>query len=535
MRAVADWIILAEGWRRVAAAIGAGALGALAMPPFGFLPALAVSLTLAVWLIDGSAAGERFPALATLRRAAATGWLWGFGYFLGGLWWIGSAFLVQADVFAWLMPFGVLGLPALLAFFPALGFALARLLWSRGAGRIFALAFGLTLSEWLRGHAFTGFPWNTLGMALGQNLWLMQSASLVGLYGLTLLTILICAAPANLGTGETKAERLRPVLAALVLLLAVAGFGALRLQGGEVPPVAGVKLRIVQPNLAQDAKFEASNGADILRHYLELSDRATSPETGGIGQVTHLVWPESAFPFLLHREPFALAKIAEALPNGAVLVTGAARSSEAVPGARGQRYYNSIQAVTDDGAIVASYDKVHLVPFGEYVPEFLDQSLRAIGIRQFVTIPGGFSAGERRASLAVPGLPAVAGSVCYEAIFPDETLPPGARPGLILNVTNDGWFGDTPGPRQHFAQARLRAVERGIPLVRAANTGISAVVDPYGRTLASLPVGREGVIDAALPNVANRTIFDDVGTATLVGLCLATLLAALAGRRRRSA
>jgi apolipoprotein N-acyltransferase len=528
MRKLADRVVLAEGWGRGAIALAAGAVGALAMPPFGLWPALGVSLTVAVWLIDGSGAESRW---ASVRRAAGAGWLWGFGYFLAGLWWIGSAFLVQADVFAWLLPFGVLGLPALLAVFAALGFVLARLLWSRSAARIFAFAFGITVAEWLRGTAFTGFPWNTLGMALGQNLWLMQAASVLGLYGLTAIAALIFAAPATLGTGQGRAERYAPVTLGALLLVGMAGYGAWRLSLPAPATVSGVKLRIVQPNLAQDAKFHAGRGPEILRKYLELSDGATSPEAADAAEPTHIVWPESAFPFLLHREPAALGMIADALPRGATLITGAARSAGE---GSATRYYNAIQAVADSGAVVATYDKVHLVPFGEYVPDFLERSLRAVGIREFVAIPGGFTAGDRHTAFSVPGLPPVAGSVCYEAIFPDETMPPGPRPGLILNVTNDGWFGDTPGPRQHFAQARLRAVERGIPMVRAANTGISAVIDPYGRIIASLPVGREGVLDSSLPGVANPTIFDDVGKVILFSLCMTFVVVALAGMRRRS-
>jgi apolipoprotein N-acyltransferase len=368
-------------------------------------------------------------------------------------------------------------------------------------------------------------------MALGQNLWLMQGASLLGLYGLTAIAALIFPAPATVGSAETRLGRIGPLAGAAAILLALAGFGAWRLTAPPPPSVAGVKLRIVQPNLAQDAKFHAGRGPEILRKYLELTDRATSPETSGMADATHIVWPESAFPFLLHREAAALGMIADALPRGGVLVTGAARSTGE---GRQTRYYNSIQAVGDTGAVLASYDKVHLVPFGEYVPDVLERSLRAIGIREFVAIPGGFTAGERHAAFSVPGLPPVAGSVCYEAIFPGETIPPGPRPGLILNVTNDGWFGDTPGPRQHFAQARLRAVERGLPLVRAANTGISAVVDPYGRIVAALPVGREDVLDSALPGAAAATVFDNVGSLIFAGLCSTFFLIALAGMRRRS-
>jgi apolipoprotein N-acyltransferase len=536
MRTLAHWVILAERWRRAAVAIAAGAVGALAMPPFGFWPALVPSLTLAVWLIDGAAEGRRFTRIATLGRAAIIGWLWGFGYFVGGLWWIGAAFLVEADVFAWLMPFGVLGLPALLAVFTGIGFAIARALWSRGGFRLFALALGLTAGEWLRGHAFTGFPWNTLGMAFGQNLWLMQGASVVGLYGLTLLAVLVCATPATLATGSSARERFGPSLAAACCVGLLAIVGGARLWGAEAGVVADVRLRIMQPNLPQDAKFRPAAGLEILRRYLALSDRATSPGATGLSDVTHLVWPESAFPFLLHRDARALAEIARALPARTLLVTGAAREGEPAPKDGARQFFNAIQVVDARGAILSTYDKVHLVPFGEYVPHALDGFLRALGLRQFVHIPGGFAAGSRRTAFTVPGLPPVAGSVCYEAIFPDEAVPVGPRPGLILNVTNDAWFGDTPGPRQHFAQARLRSVERGLPLVRAANTGISAIVDPYGRVLGSLGVGREGVLDGSLPAALASTPFDTHGRGIFISLMTIATLAAGYGRfaERRS-
>jgi apolipoprotein N-acyltransferase len=533
MTALAHRVILAWGWRRLLVAWLAGAAGALAMPPVGVFPALALSLTIAAWLIDGAATGGRLRSAATLGSAALAGWAWGFGYFVAGLWWLGSAFLVEADQFAWALPFGVLGLPAVLALFPAFGFALARLLWSPGAGRLFALAFGLTLSEWLRGHLFTGFPWNTLGMALAQNAWLMQGASLVGLYGLNLLAILIAAAPATLGTGSTARDRYLPSTLALAALACLAVFGAWRLSGGEVATVADVRLRIMQPNLPQDAKFRPENRDAIMQRYLALSGRETAPGSGGIADVTHLIWPESAFPFLLHRDPQALAQIAALLPPGVTLITGAAREDEGLPGESGRRFYNAIQVVGDDGTILGAYDKSHLVPFGEYFPHGLDGLLRRLGLRQFVHVPGGFEPSERRMPFPVRGLPPVAATICYEAIFPGEVLPGGLRPGLILNVTNDAWFGDTPGPRQHFAQARLRAVEEGLPLVRAANTGVSAVIDPYGRVLRALPLGVEGVLDSSLPRSIPPTIFARWGDRLFGALLVCCGAAALIARRSR--
>ncbi|WP_201862633.1 apolipoprotein N-acyltransferase [Microvirga soli] len=513
---------LLRGWRRWLTAFAAGAVGALAMPPFGFLPALALSLVPAIWLLDGTM-GQGPSRWAPFKAAAFLGWFWGFGYFVAGLWWLGAAFLVEADQFAWAMPFGVLGLPALLAFFSAFGFALARLLWLPDAWRILAFAFGLTVAEWLRGHLFTGFPWNSPGMALGQNLWLVQSASLVGLYGLTFLSLCIGAAPAVLPTGQTvRARWTAPALAAATLF-GLAAFGFWRVPTEASATVPDVRLRIMQPNLAQDAKFNPHNRDAIMRHYLTLSARPTQDGSAP----THIIWPESAFPFLLHRDPASLAQIGALLELGSVLITGAARMDEPLPGEAVGKFYNAIQVIDDRGTILGSYDKVHLVPFGEYVPRALDALIRAIGLRQFVHIPGGFEPAERRMTLAIPGLPPVAATICYEAIFPGQILGDGPRPNLILNVTNDAWFGRTPGPYQHFAQARLRAVEEGLPLVRAANTGISAVIDPFGRVVAQIPLGVEHVIDSSLPVAEPATLYDHWGrfslTATLL-ICFMTLI-----------
>jgi apolipoprotein N-acyltransferase len=505
MKGLAHRVILSSGWTRFLLAFAAGAAGALAMPPLGVLPALAVAMPVAVWLLDGAAEGGGRFARGTLLTSAWIGWSFGFGYFVAGLWWLGAAFLVEPDQFALLMPLGVLGLPAGLALFPALGFVLARLLWSPGAARLFALAVGLGVSEWLRGTVLTGFPWNDFGMALGTHLALAQGAGVVGLHGLTLLAVLVCATPATLGTGGDARARWLPPALGMACLVALSGFGLWRLSGPAVASVPGVKLRIVQPNVPQDDKFRPENASAIMSRYVALSDRATSPQRTGIADVTHLVWPESAFPFVLAREPAALAQIGRLLPSSAVLVTGAVRMAEPLPGEKGRRFYNAIQVVGHDGVILDSSDKVHLVPFGEYLP--LSGPLTSLGLRQFVNAPGGFEAGVRRKMLRVPGLPPVSPLVCYEAIFPGEVRPAEGEPGVLLNVTNDAWFGTTPGPWQHFAQARLRTIEEGLPLVRAANSGISAVVDPFGRITAQLPLGVEGVIDADLPGTAPPTLF----------------------------
>jgi apolipoprotein N-acyltransferase len=430
----------------------------------------------------------------------------------------------------------VLGLPAYLAIFTGLGCGLAALLWTRGPARILALAAMLTMTEWLRGHVLTGFPWNAFGYALTAPLALAQAVSLVGVWGLTFIAVAVFASPAALAdeVDETP-RRWMPVAAAAAVLAAMATYGGIRLAHEPTRYVDGVKLRIMQPDLPQDLKFNYAARHEVMARYLALSDRATGPNRRGMRDVTHLIWPESAFPFLLSREPEALAQIAALLPPGAVLITGAARAADAEPNGRIMHAYNSVYVIDHDGSILSVYDKVHLVPFGEYLP--FQPLLESLGLSALTKQRGGFLAGDRRRPLMVPHAPAAWPLVCYEIIFPDDEIPLNEkRPGWLLNLTNDGWFGDSTGPPQHFQQARVQAIAEGLPLVRAANTGISAVVDPLGRIIRALPLGAEGVIDAALPAPIAPTVFarfGDVGT--LVLLIGALLLAAAARRRERKA
>ena len=531
--ALAQSVILAWGWRRRVIAFVAGASGVAAMPPYALVPLVAIALTVAVWLIDGSQDtddGRR--VWRSLRAAFGAGWWWGFGYFVAGLWWLGSAFLVEADKFAWALPLGVIGLPLGLAFFPAFGFALARLLWSPGPMRIFALAFGLGVSEWLRAILFTGFPWNDIGMALGDNLVLAQIASVVGLHGLTFTAIAIFAAPATLWRLEDGRLRISPTAFAALALALIAGLGFYRLDTPASPTVPQVKLRIMQPNVSQGRDFSPENKEALLERYFSLSDRATAPDRTGVADVTHLIWPESAFPFILSRDADALAQITEFLGGGAVLLTGAARMEEGPD--RRLRFFNSIVVLNRNGLSAERYDKRHLVPFGEYLP--LASLFERAHITQFVHIPGGFDAGAGRAVLRAPGLPEALPLVCYEAIFPNEigaVFSSAARPDWMLNVTDDAWFGVTPGPYQHFAQARLRSIELGLPLVRAANSGVSAVIDGYGRILVSAPLGAEGVLDASLPKPLAPTWQYRWGSLTALAIALALLALSIVGRRRR--
>jgi apolipoprotein N-acyltransferase len=295
---------------------------------------------------------------------------------------------------------------------------------------------------------------------------------------------------------------------AVAVLAALTGFGAVRLALTPTQTVDGVHLRIMQPNLPQDVRFNYAAKQEIIDRYIALSDRITSAQSHGVHDATHLIWPESAFPFFLAREPDALAEIAQLLHDGTVLITGAVRLAEPVNPAD-PAPYNSIYVIDPDGSLASLYDKVHLVPFGEYLP--FQNFLESLGLQQLTKQRGGFLAGDRRRLIAVPGAPMALPLICYEVIFPGELLPKGPRPGWIVNVTNDGWFGISTGPYQHFHQARVQAIEEGLPLVRAANTGISAVIDPLGRIVNSLALGSEGVIDAPLPKPIEPPIYAHVG------------------------
>jgi len=530
LRTTALAIILTWGWKRALVAMAAGALSVLALAPFNAWPVLFLTFPVLVWLIDGAGGGR----LGGIPAAALTGYWFGLGYFVPGLYWIGYAFFVDAQTFAWLTPFAVLGLPAYLAIYTAIGFGLARLLWTKDATRILALAASLTVAEWLRGHALTGFPWNAFGYALSEPLPLAQTASLIGLWGMTFLTVAIFASPAVL-IDRTRDRKMawRAPAAAIALLIAMGLFGAIRLSLHPTTMVAGTKLRLMQPNLQQDAKFNYSAKAEVMKKYLTLSDRASGPQSTGVRDATILIWPESAFPFFLTREADAMAQIADLLPRGTVLITGSVRAPDLPPGTRITRAYNSIYVIDHDGGVLAVYDKLHLVPFGEFLP--YQDLMEKLGFEQLTRIQGGFIPGTVRHALEVPSAPSALPLICYEAIFPGDVAGRDERPGWIVNLTNDGWFGISTGPYQHMEQARMRAIELGLPLVRSANTGISAVVDPVGRTIASLGLGIEGVLDASLPAAIPPTIYARVGdipAAILIALAIILAVRKRVARRR---
>lgn len=506
MRAWVENILLLWGWKRFMLAVFAGALSVLSLPPVGAFPLLFVTFPIFLWLIDGSGIAGNRGGVRALVPAFAVGWWFGFGYFLAGMYWVGAAFLVEKDKFGWLMPLAVLALPMGLAIFTGFGAALARLFWSTSPWRVVALAFGIGLSEVLRGHLFTGLPWNSFGYAFTVMDAQMQIASLTGLYGLTILTVFCAASPAVLADPEDKGfPRKLPFMLALVLLAIQFGYGVSRLDKARGEFVDNVRLRLVQPNLTQEERLNAAKREEIIERLIALSaEPVGNPEDPEQKQPTHIIWPESSLPFLITSVPQVLSRIETMLQPGQVLIAGLSRAEDAGAGSKQKNIFNSVYMFGADGKVINRYDKTHLVPFGEYLPfEYLFEGW---GFKPLATLRG-FTAGSKRQVMKPPGAPPFVPLICYEIVFPGEITEAGDRPSWLVNLSDDSWFGRTLGPYQHLHQARLRAVEEGLPVVRVTTTGISAVIDPYGRIMKNLSLGMQNVIDFGLPKALPPTHF----------------------------
>jgi apolipoprotein N-acyltransferase len=498
------------------AAAGGGAAG-LAHPPFGLWPAL-VGFALVLHGIDAAPAGR------PLRAAFARGWAAGFAYFLIGTWWVGEAFMVDAAAHAWQAPFVVVLLPAGLGLFWGAAGLAYQVVRPMAARRILVFAALFALAEWLRGHVLTGFPWDLPGEAWKAGSAPSQAAAVLGAYGLSFVTLAIAAAPAVLLGTDAKRARLVALVSAAVGLAALWGGGALRL-ARPAPPDAALLVRVVQPDIPQAVKWTPEAFRAIVDRYVALTGApaARRPDV--------VVWPEAAIPAVAD-ELFAPGSwtaeaIAGALQPDQALLAGVVRMD-------GRTYYNSLLGLgrrPAGFAFLGVYDKHRLVPFGEYLP--FEGLLSALGLKKLVAVEGGFAAGPEPAPVTFGALPRMQPLICYESLFPGFSEGDGARPSWIVNVSNDAWFGRTSGPWQHLNLASYRAIEEGLPMVRATPTGVSAVVDAFGRTRRSLGPGERGVIDAALPGALPPTLYARVGDAPFWLLTLAGLACAL--RRRRPA
>ncbi len=495
-------------WRALIALL-LGASAALALPPLYAIPILVPAFTGLTWLIDRRAASS--------RAALAFAWCFGFGFFLAGLYWVSNAFEVRGPAFAYAGPPAVIGLSALLACFVAFAALISRIPRLVGVGAVAAVAIAWAVAEWLREFVLTGFPWNLIGSVWAFSDAMIQVAAVVGTVGLSLLTALAAAMPATLADPGAPRRRAAVACGMSLAVLALIWFGgAIRLHlAGPTEFVDGVHLRLVQPNIPQEKKWRSDLREQFLADHVALSQT----DLGG-PEPTHVIWAETAVTFFVEGNLERQRQVASAAPDDGLVIVGALRdATPPVAESGGVRpmpdIRNSLHALTPDGTIVATFDKVHLVPFGEYVPlrRFLNLGKVTEGSVDITSGPG-------LVTLNLPGLPAVSPLICYEVIFPGKVVAPGQpRPDWLLNLTNDAWYGYSTGPFQHLVAARLRAVEEGLPLVRVANTGISAIIDAHGRIVDKLGLEVRGVLDGRLPTtIENPPPFARYGDLTLLGL-----------------
>ncbi|MBT3557220.1 MAG: apolipoprotein N-acyltransferase [Rhodospirillales bacterium] len=520
------WVDGRGRWSRLLLALVLGGLSGCVFQPLSFLPLLAVSLVGLLWIVHSS---------PSRRSAAFAGWVFGTSHFLVGLYWIGNAFMVHAARHA------MLAVPAVVAMAAVLGVYIAVVVWiyrrlvpgsSVTAGSVLVFSSLWVGMEWVRGWAFTGFPWNLIG-----NMWtvsdaMVQTAALGGVYTLSLLTVAIFSMPAILGS-QTR-HPYPTILCGLIVLGLMYGGGLYRLSGADNNTVPDVRLRLVQPNIPQNQKWARDLRGAHVAAQLEASllmDKMGMDNTGA-GNTdqppTHIIWAETAVPYVLSNEPDLVKLIARAVPENGLLITGSLRAGAKPTDGGRPPVWNSLFVIGGDGNILDTYDKSHLVPFGEYVP-FRD----ILPIAKLTAGAGSFATGQGRRRISLDGLPPFSPLICYEIIFPGRVIAGDQpRPSWILNITNDAWYGKSDGPYQHFAMARLRAVEEGLPVVRVANTGISGVIDGYGRRVAELALGQAGTLDSDLPVALPATLYARWGNSVPLGLIILTLIGGVFINRR---
>ena len=478
----------------------AGAVASLAVPPLFLIPAI---FALSIPMIGYLNASGRIAA-AAIWMAAGSGW------FLASTYWVAHALIIDNPGLWFLMPLMAAALAAGLALFWAAGAALSWSLGRTALGRSFWLVVMLGLAEWSRGFVATGFPWNMPGSLFAVDVASLQAASLFGAYGLTMLALLLAMVPAFWAVGGR-----RVAVIWLLVPFGLVGAGIWRLE--HAPPIiqqlAGDSrpvVRLVQPAIPQTEKWDPTKRADHLARLVGLSrDKTPIPDL--------VIWPETAFAGFPGREPDLVAGLArQATADRGFLLMGAPRLEP------GRRLLNGAILYAHDGTHAGSYDKRHLVPFGEYIP-----------FRQlfpFVSAFAGpidFSSGQNNRLLPFGDNRRMQLLICYEVIFSGRVIDQAARPDVMVNLTNDAWFGDSAGPWQHLFHAQMRTVEEGVPLLRVANTGISAGFDGYGRPLGVLPLGAVGALDLRVPPALHPTIFSQFGNLAFFGLLVLNIGVAL--------
>ncbi len=479
---------------RAITALFAGSISVLAMPPWHLYPLLFVGMSLFYILLTVARTGKEF---------FFYGWFFAFGYHLFGLSWIGNALLVEGNGYAWAWPLAVAGLPFLLAFFSAA--AMWPLRFTNSLSHLSGFFYFITLTslaEAARGHLFTGFPWNLYGYTWDALLPVAQVAALSGIDGLTLLTVFWIALPGFLLAGKTsQTGKTLLLMAAIASFVFSYSYGAARLAEPTIPPREEINIRLVQPNIAQKDKWAPDKAGENLDTLIRLSlpDKMENELN-----TTIIIWPETAIShYLMENESArtALRQMLGAYKNKVYLLTGILRQERDTE-QRTSHYYNSMILYDSDLNPLATYNKDHLVPFGEYIP-----FQKFIPLKPVAAFTG-FSRNTKEKIIDIPGIPPIIPLICYEVIFPNSfTRVTEKTAAWSVNATNDGWYGDSAGPYQHLSQARFRTIETGTPLVRSANTGISAVIDSKGRFIARLPLLEAQSQNVSLPGKEYRKTF----------------------------
>ncbi|MDG2242602.1 MAG: apolipoprotein N-acyltransferase [Rhodospirillaceae bacterium] len=505
--------------RRAFLAFSFGAMTTTAMPPWHLWPILWITLPALLVL---------FETAKTKRSLFVASWAFGFGHFATSFAWIGNAFFVDSETFAALAAPAIGGLAAGFGLYIGCVALIIRVLlprpeddWPaiktvRSICLVIAFAAVWALVEWWRGWFLTGLPWNPIGSVWVAALEVLQGASLVGVYGMSLFTVLAACASSILFFSGSRRMSFVVIAICHLPLIGLTAWGTTRLSADEATYVPNVVLRLVQPNIAQIDKWRPGMREGHVLEQVRMS-------TKDAAKVTHVLWAETAVPFPLNQAPGALAAAAKAAPENGYVLTGAVR----ILGNRVDRQvFNSFFAITPNGTVAAIYDKTHLVPFGEYMP------LQNIIPLPQLTGGTGFTVGSGLTSITLPGLPAFSPLICYEVIFPGAVTGGNKRPAWLFNLTNDAWFGGSSGPHQHLAAAQLRAAEEGLPVVRVANTGISAVVDSYGRVIGRITLGEKGILDSQLPGHLPATLFSRFGHWPFLFIALIMVLSS-AGLNRK--
>jgi len=504
-----DWLAGKSRFGLPAVAFLLGVLLSRAFAPVNFFPALFVAFPFMLLLIDRAKTGG---------DAFAFGWWTGFGFFTIGLNWIGHSFTQQQAIPAVLAPFAITALAAVLAIYIGLVFWVTHRLKARGFLRMLVFASAWVMFELARGTWFTGFPWNLVGTMWANWLPVAQASYYIGAHGLSFLTVLAAVAFASLIDGTIGWRRFVPPALAVGVFAGLVLAGQERLAGNDTRFHLAVSLRLVQANVKQSEKWLSHLIEDHFDKHMTLS--RNGDEEGRARGTRLLIWPETAVQSekfdregSLHR--WRLSKL---LDYGSFALVGAPRFTVE----NGEvNFYNSLFAINSKADLYARYDKAHLVPFGEYVP--FEKTLNKWGINP-LTGAQSWTPGPGSRTLEIPGIPSFSPLICYEIVFPGKVIAPEKRPDWILNITNDAWFGMTEGPYQHLAQARMRAIEEGLPLVRAASTGVSAVIDPYGRTVQSLGLGRQGLVESPLPEAIEAAPLTSPLRMALVAILCAFIL-----------